>query len=104
MRGRRRRARTGGHLLAWRLHPGRVGRARARRAQDRGPGDCIDLEGRNSESRMQNAETKYQSHSEFGILNSKMTDTVRPRIDRYLSETGLAARGAKVVPLTGDAF
>jgi aminoglycoside/choline kinase family phosphotransferase len=32
-----------------------------------------------------------------------MTDTVRPRIDRYLSETGLAERGAKVVPLTGDA-
>ena len=32
-----------------------------------------------------------------------MTDTVRPRIDRYLSETGLAAQGAKVVPLTGDA-
>ena len=32
-----------------------------------------------------------------------MTDTVRPRIDRYLSETGLATQGAKVVPLTGDA-
>jgi len=32
-----------------------------------------------------------------------MTDTVRPRIDRYLSETGLAARSAKIVPLTGDA-
>ena len=32
-----------------------------------------------------------------------MTDTVRPRIEQYLSETGLAARGAKVVPLTGDA-
>ena len=32
-----------------------------------------------------------------------MTDTVRPRIDRYLAETGLAALGAKVVPLTGDA-
>jgi N-acetylmuramate 1-kinase len=32
-----------------------------------------------------------------------MTDNVRPRIDRYLSETGLAAQGAKVVPLTGDA-
>ncbi|HZM96192.1 MAG TPA: phosphotransferase [Vicinamibacterales bacterium] len=32
-----------------------------------------------------------------------MTDNVRPRIDRYLSETGLADRAAKVVPLTGDA-
>jgi aminoglycoside/choline kinase family phosphotransferase len=32
-----------------------------------------------------------------------MTDNVRPRIDRYLEETGLAAHGAKVVPLTGDA-
>jgi aminoglycoside/choline kinase family phosphotransferase len=32
-----------------------------------------------------------------------MTDYVRPRIDRYLSETGLAGRDAKVVPLTGDA-
>jgi aminoglycoside/choline kinase family phosphotransferase len=32
-----------------------------------------------------------------------MTDTVRPRIDRFLAETGLAERGAKVVPLTGDA-
>ena len=32
-----------------------------------------------------------------------MTDTVRPRIDRYLSDTGLATQGAKVVPLTGDA-
>jgi aminoglycoside/choline kinase family phosphotransferase len=32
-----------------------------------------------------------------------MTDNVRPRIDRYLSQTGLAAQGAKVVPLTGDA-
>jgi aminoglycoside/choline kinase family phosphotransferase len=32
-----------------------------------------------------------------------MTDNVRPRIDQYLSETGLADRGAKVVPLTGDA-
>ena len=28
---------------------------------------------------------------------------VRARIDRFLAETGLAARGAKVVPLTGDA-
>jgi aminoglycoside/choline kinase family phosphotransferase len=32
-----------------------------------------------------------------------MADNVRPRIDQFLSETGLAARGAKVVPLTGDA-
>jgi aminoglycoside/choline kinase family phosphotransferase len=32
-----------------------------------------------------------------------VTDPVRARIDQYLSETGLAARGAKVVPLTGDA-
>jgi aminoglycoside/choline kinase family phosphotransferase len=32
-----------------------------------------------------------------------MTDTVRSRIDQYLAESGLAARGAKVVPLTGDA-
>ena len=32
-----------------------------------------------------------------------MTDTVRPRIDQYLAESGLAARGARVVPLTGDA-
>jgi aminoglycoside/choline kinase family phosphotransferase len=32
-----------------------------------------------------------------------MTDNVRPRIDRYLSDTGLAAQGAKIVPLTGDA-
>jgi aminoglycoside/choline kinase family phosphotransferase len=32
-----------------------------------------------------------------------MPDTVRERIDQYLAETGLAARGAKVVPLTGDA-
>lgn len=28
---------------------------------------------------------------------------VRTRIDQFLAETGLAARGAKVVPLTGDA-
>jgi len=28
---------------------------------------------------------------------------VRDRIDRYLRESGLAARGARVVPLTGDA-
>jgi hypothetical protein len=32
-----------------------------------------------------------------------MPDTVRPRIDQYLAASGLAARGAKVVPLTGDA-
>src|SRR5262245_47305862 len=32
-----------------------------------------------------------------------MTDNVRPRIDQYLAETGLARQGAKVVPLTGDA-
>jgi aminoglycoside/choline kinase family phosphotransferase len=32
-----------------------------------------------------------------------MTDTLRPRIEQYLAETGLTARGAKVVPLTGDA-
>jgi aminoglycoside/choline kinase family phosphotransferase len=32
-----------------------------------------------------------------------MADNVRARIDQYLSDTGLAARGAKVVPLTGDA-
>jgi len=32
-----------------------------------------------------------------------MTDSVRPRIDRYLAETGLAQQGAKAVPLTGDA-
>jgi aminoglycoside/choline kinase family phosphotransferase len=32
-----------------------------------------------------------------------MTDNVKPRIDQYLSETGLAKQGAKVVPLTGDA-
>ena len=32
-----------------------------------------------------------------------MTDSVRPHIDRYLAETGLAQQGAKAVPLTGDA-
>src|SRR5262245_21904081 len=32
-----------------------------------------------------------------------MTENVRPRIDLFLSQTGLAAQGAKVVPLTGDA-
>jgi hypothetical protein len=32
-----------------------------------------------------------------------MSDDVRPRIDRFLDDTGLAAKGAKVVPLTGDA-
>jgi hypothetical protein len=32
-----------------------------------------------------------------------MTDNVRPRIDKYLSEAGLAGQAAKVVPLTGDA-
>jgi len=32
-----------------------------------------------------------------------MPDDVRSRIDRYLAEAGLAGRGAKVVPLTGDA-
>ena len=32
-----------------------------------------------------------------------MTDTVGVRIDRYLAKSGLAALGAKVVPLTGDA-
>jgi len=32
-----------------------------------------------------------------------MTDNVKPRIDQYLSESGLAKQGAKVVPLTGDA-
>jgi aminoglycoside/choline kinase family phosphotransferase len=32
-----------------------------------------------------------------------MTDNVRPRIDQFLSQTGLAQQGAKVVPLTGDA-
>ena len=31
------------------------------------------------------------------------TDPVRARIDQYLAETGLASRGATVVPLTGDA-
>ena len=31
------------------------------------------------------------------------TTDVRARIDRYLNETGLNARGARVVPLTGDA-
>ena len=28
---------------------------------------------------------------------------VRARIDRYLDDTGLTTRGARVVPLTGDA-
>jgi hypothetical protein len=32
-----------------------------------------------------------------------MTDSVRPRVDQYLAQTGLASRGARVVPLTGDA-
>jgi hypothetical protein len=32
-----------------------------------------------------------------------MPEDVRARIDRYLTDTGLAARGARVVPLTGDA-
>jgi aminoglycoside/choline kinase family phosphotransferase len=32
-----------------------------------------------------------------------MTENIHPRIEQYLSETGLAARGAKMVPLTGDA-
>jgi aminoglycoside/choline kinase family phosphotransferase len=32
-----------------------------------------------------------------------MPEDVRARIDRYLTETGLASRGARVVPLTGDA-
>ena len=30
-------------------------------------------------------------------------DEVRARIDRFLADTGLAGRGARVVPLTGDA-
>ena len=33
----------------------------------------------------------------------RTTDGLRERIDRYLSESGLAARSARVVPLTGDA-
>jgi aminoglycoside/choline kinase family phosphotransferase len=32
-----------------------------------------------------------------------MPDEVRLRIDQYLTDTGLASRGARVVPLTGDA-
>jgi aminoglycoside/choline kinase family phosphotransferase len=32
-----------------------------------------------------------------------MPDEVRSRIDQYLTDTGLASRGARVVPLTGDA-
>src|SRR5471032_1806324 len=33
----------------------------------------------------------------------RTADGLRERIDRYLSESGLAARSARVVPLTGDA-
>lgn len=33
----------------------------------------------------------------------RRTDDVRARIDRFLVQHGLAARGARVVPLTGDA-
>jgi aminoglycoside/choline kinase family phosphotransferase len=32
-----------------------------------------------------------------------MSEEIRDRIDQFLTETGLAAKGAKVVPLTGDA-
>jgi N-acetylmuramate 1-kinase len=38
-------------------------------------------------------------------VNNRTTDSadIRDRIDRYLRESGLAERGARVVPLTGDA-
>lgn len=37
------------------------------------------------------------------MTDRRSPDEVRDRIDRFLEQTGLAARGAKVVPLTGDA-
>jgi len=36
-------------------------------------------------------------------MDRRSPDDVRARIDTYLASTGLNARGAKVVPLTGDA-
>jgi len=36
-------------------------------------------------------------------MDRRTPDDVRPRIDAYLASTELNARGAKVVPLTGDA-
>jgi len=36
-------------------------------------------------------------------MDRRTPDDVRPRIDAYLASTDLNARGAKVVPLTGDA-
>jgi hypothetical protein len=37
------------------------------------------------------------------MVDRRAHDDVRPRIDQFLAESGLAGRGAKVVPLTGDA-
>src|SRR5262245_26966495 len=39
----------------------------------------------------------------FGIIERRAVEDVRTRIDRFLSDEGLNERGAKVVPLTGDA-
>ena len=37
------------------------------------------------------------------IADRRTSDDIRERIEQFLSETGLNAKGAKVVPLTGDA-
>ena len=37
------------------------------------------------------------------MTNRRAPDDIRVRIDQFLTESGLAGRGAKVVPLTGDA-
>jgi aminoglycoside/choline kinase family phosphotransferase len=39
----------------------------------------------------------------LAVIPDRRTSDDRVRIDQYLSETGLNAQGAKVVPLTGDA-
>jgi aminoglycoside/choline kinase family phosphotransferase len=36
-------------------------------------------------------------------MTAQSSDELRMRLDRYLFESGLAARGARIVPLTGDA-
>ncbi len=66
----------------------RRGRPRARRAPRRRPRDRFIM----STAEMKPAERRTHDGSD-----------VRTRIDQFLGETGLSARGAKVVPLTGDA-
>ena len=98
-----------------RTRRGTASRSASRRASWRrrtridGPGDRLALksEARRCRSRLRHTEAPRHSRACVVIVDDRRRQPdrrrTRTRIDQFLAETGLAARGAKVVPLTGDA-